>query len=39
MAGLALLVRCPPADRPAGFCVVYLMALLFCLPVFVFASP
>jgi hypothetical protein len=38
-AGLALLARRPPGDRPAGFCVAYLVALLFSLPVFVFASP
>jgi hypothetical protein len=39
LAGLALLTRRRPADRPAGFCVAYLVALLFSLPVFVFASP
>ena len=39
LAGLALLARRRPADRPAGFCVAYLVALLFCLPVFVFTSP
>jgi hypothetical protein len=39
IAGLALLARRPAADRRAGFCAVYLMALLFSLPVFVFASP
>jgi hypothetical protein len=39
LTGLALLARRRPADRPAGFCVAYLVALLFCLPVFVFASP
>jgi hypothetical protein len=38
-AGLALLARRHPADRPAGFCAAYLTALLFSLPVFVFASP
>jgi len=38
-AGVALLARRPPAQRPAGFSVVYLMALLFFLPVFVFGSP
>jgi hypothetical protein len=39
LAGLASLLRRPPADRPAGFCVVFLMALFFSLPVFTFASP
>jgi hypothetical protein len=39
VAGLALLARRQATDRPAGFCVAYLMALLFSLPVFVFASP
>jgi hypothetical protein len=39
IVGLALLARRPAPDRPAGFCSVYLMALLFSLPVFVFASP
>jgi hypothetical protein len=39
LAGLALLGRRRPADRPAGFCVAYLMALFFSLPVFLFASP
>lgn len=38
-AGVVLLLRRTPADRPTGFCVVYLMTLLFSLPVFVFASP
>jgi hypothetical protein len=28
-----------PAQRPAGFCAVYLMSLAFSLPVFVFTSP
>jgi hypothetical protein len=28
-----------PAQRPAGFCVVYLTSLTFSLPVFVFTSP
>jgi hypothetical protein len=37
--GVVALVRRPAADRPAGFCVMYLMALLFSLPVFVFRSP
>ena len=39
LAGIVLLGRRRPADRPAGFCVGYLMALFFSLPVFVFASP
>lgn len=39
VAGVALLVRRPAAHRPAGFSVMYLMALLFSLPVFVFGSP
>lgn len=34
----ALLARRPAAQRPAGYSVMYLMALLFSLPVFVFAS-
>jgi hypothetical protein len=38
-AGVALLVRRPAAQRPAGFSVMYLMALLFPFPVFVFGSP
>jgi hypothetical protein len=39
VAGVALLVRRPAAQRPTGFSVMYLMALLFSLPVFVFRSP
>jgi hypothetical protein len=39
VAGVALLVRRPAAQRPAGFSGMYLMALLFFLPVFVFGSP
>jgi hypothetical protein len=39
VAGVALLARRPGADRPAGFCVVYLTSLCFSLPVFVFRSP
>jgi hypothetical protein len=39
VAGVALLVRRPAAQRPPGFSVMYLMALLFSLPVFVFGSP
>jgi hypothetical protein len=38
-AGLVLLLRRPPQQRPAGFCVGYLTAVTFFLPVFVFASP
>jgi hypothetical protein len=38
-AGVVLLVRRPAAQRPAGFSVLYLMALLFWVPVFVFGSP
>ena len=37
--GSAVLVRRPKRDRPTGFCVMYLVALLFSLPVFVFTSP
>jgi hypothetical protein len=39
VAGLFALARRPIAQRPPGFCVTYLTSLLFCLPVFVFASP
>jgi hypothetical protein len=39
VAGVAMLVRRPAADRPGGFCLAYLSGLLFMLPVFVFASP
>ena len=38
-SGVVALVRRPAADRPAGFCAMYLMALLFSLPIFVFRSP
>jgi hypothetical protein len=38
-SGVVALVRRPAADRPAGFCVMYLMALLFSLPIFAFRSP
>jgi hypothetical protein len=38
-AGVALLARRPAAQRPSGFTVMYLMALLFWVPVFVFGSP
>ncbi len=37
--GAGCLLARPRADRPAGFCVVYLTALAFSLPVFLFASP
>jgi hypothetical protein len=39
VAGVALLARRPAAQRPSGFTVMYLMALLFSVPVFVFGSP
>jgi hypothetical protein len=39
IAGVALLLRRPAAHRPAGFTVMYLIALMFCLPVFVFSEP
>jgi hypothetical protein len=38
-AGVLLLARRPRAQRPAGFCAVYLGSLIFSLPVFVFGSP
>ena len=38
-AGLAALARRPPQQRPAAFCVAYLISLFFSLPVFVFSSP
>jgi hypothetical protein len=38
-SGVVALIRRPAADRPAGFCAMYLMALLFSLPIFVFRSP
>jgi hypothetical protein len=38
-AGLSLLARRAPAQRPRGFCVMYLMGLFFSVPVFVFGSP
>ncbi len=37
--GAGCLARRSPAQRPAGFCAVYLTSLAFSLPVFVFASP
>ena len=39
VAGMALLARRASADRPAGFCLIYLTALAFSLPVFCFRSP
>lgn len=38
-AGLLALRQRSPADRPAGFVVIYLLSLLFFTPVFVFSSP
>ena len=38
-AGAFLLARRARADRPAGFCLMYLIALAFSLPVFCFRSP
>jgi hypothetical protein len=38
-AGVILLARRAPAQRPRGFCVMYLMGLFFSVPVFLFASP
>lgn len=38
-SGGVALARRPAADRPAGFCAMYLMALLFSLPIFAFRSP
>ncbi len=37
--GIVALARRPAAARPAGFCILYLIALLFPLPIFVFRSP
>jgi hypothetical protein len=37
--GVILLARRAPAQRPRGFCVMYLTGLFFSVPVFVFASP
>jgi hypothetical protein len=39
VGGLALFLRRPPAARPAGLTVTYVMAQAFFLPVFTFASP
>jgi hypothetical protein len=38
-AGIAALARRDRSQRPAGFCLAYLVSLLFVLPVFCFASP
>jgi hypothetical protein len=38
-SGLAALSRRPAADRPPAFAAMYLMALLFSVPIFVFRSP
>jgi hypothetical protein len=37
--GMVALARRPRAQRPAAFCLVYLTALVFGLPAFVFSSP
>ncbi len=37
--GVWCLAKRTGSERPAGFCVVYLMSLVFSLPVFVFSSP
>jgi hypothetical protein len=37
--GIVALLRRPPHDRPTSFVVVYLVSLLFFLPVFCFHSP
>lgn len=37
--GLLSLVRRPSQHRPVGFCTIYLLSLLFSLPIFVFRSP
>jgi hypothetical protein len=38
-AGVIMLARRAPAQRPRGFCVMYLLGLFFSVPVVVFASP
>jgi hypothetical protein len=38
-AGVWCLARRTAGQRPAGFCAVYLMSLVFSLPAFVFSSP
>jgi hypothetical protein len=37
--GTVSLLRRPRPDRPLGFCLMYLVALVFSLPIFVFGSP
>jgi hypothetical protein len=37
--GVVSLVRRPSRHRPPGFCAIYLLSLLFSLPIFVFPSP
>lgn len=39
IVGLVAFIRRPRQDRPAGVSAMYVVALLFSLPVFVFASP
>jgi hypothetical protein len=39
VAGLALLARRPPAARTPAFCALFVTALAFPLPIFVFRSP
>jgi hypothetical protein len=39
VAGVILLAHRSPRNRPTPFCVVYLVSLLFSLPVFLFTSP
>ena len=39
VVGLVAFIQRPRKDRPAGACVMYVVALLFSLPVFVVASP
>ena len=38
-AGVCVFARRPRHDRPPGFCIVYMTALCFALPVFAFRSP
>jgi hypothetical protein len=38
-AGACYLAKRTASQRPAGFCAVYLMSLVFSLPVFLFSSP
>jgi hypothetical protein len=38
-AGLTALARRPAQDRPAGFTAIYLLSLMFVLPIFTFESP